>query len=463
MASQVEIEATERGWRAMTKQRSRLQNERPRSHIVHFSRLHGRATALRAASRAMRAGRACERGGDLTRALWHYSTAAAQAPGHSAPHMAAGGVHQTIGLNTGRFSAAAAAFSRACRCDPTNPDAWHALGCAQFLRGRFRESAAAHARAAQLLHTMAADPAEVAEEIVTEATSGFHGAGDEETGLGVAIEAYDRALAVCPGHSTAGTQRAAAFWRLVHLQAVLLHPFKHKVVRPYKQYTLPAAEERGGSAGGNPLHTAHCVHWASAAECADVIAAAEAAGRWDSARHSDYPTVDIEVSTVRPIHEWFVPGLQTTVLPTMAKLFEIAADRLIPRDVFVVKYSGDGRPGLPLHRDSCTLSFNVQLSDPEDFRGGGTRLESLGVTIRPSRVGDVLLHSGQMLHGGECVSRGVRYILVGFVEVAGASGGPSVREQIAEENRSRGMEDDPDDPTLDHARLKRYWDAIQGV
>lgn len=66
-----------------------------------------------------------------------------------------------------------------------------------------------------------------------------------------------------------------------------------------------------------------------------------------------------------------------------------------------IRYSSDGQPSLPLHRDACTLSFNVLLCSPRDFVGGGTRLESLGVTIRPDRIGDVFMHSGQMLHGGK--------------------------------------------------------------
>ena len=80
-----------------------------------------------------------------------------------------------------------------------------------------------------------------------------------------------------------------------------------------------------------------------------------------------------------------VPRLQSTLLPTMAALFELPVSRLLAREVFVVKYSADagGQPSLPLHRDKYSLSFNVLLSDPAWFEGGGTRLESLGVTVRP--------------------------------------------------------------------------------
>jgi hypothetical protein len=84
------------------------------------------------------------------------------------------------------------------------------------------------------------------------------------------------------------------------------------------------------------------MHWATRDDCAKVIAAAEASGAWQSARHTDYATFDIDVSTVRSLHEWLVPRLQSTLLPTMANLFGVPLCRLAARDVFVVKY------GVPL-------------------------------------------------------------------------------------------------------------------
>lgn len=121
---------------------------------------------------------------------------------------------------------------------------------------------------------------------------------------------------------------------------------------------------------------------------------------------------------------------------------------LVLRELFVVKYEaasgGDGssvdrtptsedsdgggsggatgqdtkQAGLRLHRDGHLLSFSILLSEPHgvDFDGGGTRLETIGLSVCPEHAGDVFMHSGRMLHGGTAVTRGVRYIIVGFVE-----------------------------------------------
>ena len=123
----------------------------------------------------------------------------------------------------------------------------------------------------------------------------------------------------------------------------------------------------------------------------------------------------------------------------MAALFELPVSRLLARELFVVKYSADagGQHSLPLHRDKYSLSFNVLLSDPSWFEGGGTRLETLGVTVQPEQAGDVFMHCGQMLHGGATVTKGVRYILVAFVEIMNPS--------IAEEVSAATAEDDDDD------------------
>lgn len=68
-----------------------------------------------------------------------------------------------------------------------------------------------------------------------------------------------------------------------------------------------------------------------------------------------------------------------------------------------------------MHLDDSEISFNLLLSDPDDFRGGGTAIEAAGnATVRPRR-GEVLTHYGGLRHAGRPVSRGTRYILAGFV------------------------------------------------
>ena len=84
-------------------------------------------------------------------------------------------------------------------------------------------------------------------------------------------------------------------------------------------------------------------------------------------------------------------------------------------------------------KDYSELSFNLLLSPPTSFEGGGTGFltapatardgadiegedEAEVMVARPER-GEMLSHFGQLLHAGQPVVSGTRYILAGFVAV----------------------------------------------
>ena len=72
--------------------------------------------------------------------------------------------------------------------------------------------------------------------------------------------------------------------------------------------------------------------------------------------------------------------------------------------------------GLEPHKDGSAYSFNLLLSSPSDFEGGGTAFELLGWE-KPLSVGrgEALLHEGGLMHCGVPVRSGLRYVLVGFL------------------------------------------------
>ena len=134
------------------------------------------------------------------------------------------------------------------------------------------------------------------------------------------------------------------------------------------------------------------------------------------------------------------------------------------QDAFVVRYDAAGQDGLATHTDDSELSFNLLLSDPAAFEGGGTAFHrppprepsqrddraaatdgaaadagavgalmrddagstdededdldeasSIVCTVRPER-GEMLSHYGRLRHEGRPVVGGApRYILAGFV------------------------------------------------
>ena len=176
---------------------------------------------------------------------------------------------------------------------------------------------------------------------------------------------------------------------------------------------------------------AHC-EWLLS--CASATAARHG---WQRHRHPFHPTTDIPASDVTPAcYAWLRALLDRNVLPAMCRRYETA--QLWVHEAFIVKYeaanaaagaeagddNGDGedarRAGLGFHRDGTLLSCVVLLNEPSDFEGGGTIFApsddgGAARTYRPAR-GDCLCASGQVRHGAVPVTRGVRYVLVAFVE-----------------------------------------------
>lgn len=84
----------------------------------------------------------------------------------------------------------------------------------------------------------------------------------------------------------------------------------------------------------------------------------------------------------------------------------------------MVRYDADNQSYLKRHTDSGDISFNVLLNS--DFTGGGTRFWNRAsnghYTVNPT-PGDVILSNAMIKHEGVKIDSGVRYILVGFVNV----------------------------------------------
>ena len=153
-----------------------------------------------------------------------------------------------------------------------------------------------------------------------------------------------------------------------------------------------------------PLHSSHLCHFLSDEEAQWVVTEAETftvsgGGDWLTDRHAQYATTDFAVEDCPTLRNWWNPRIEETVLPTLAKLYDVARSDLELDDLFIVKYEaseaadaglGGGRGGgageaggerpsratqdrLANHHDDTLLSFSVLLSDPHrDFEGGGT-------------------------------------------------------------------------------------------
>lgn len=143
-------------------------------------------------------------------------------------------------------------------------------------------------------------------------------------------------------------------------------------------------------------------------------------GGWTKTRHKNYPTTDLPVKSINSIS---IPIYNLTVmniLPLIAKHYKMNLFFLNIVDLFVIKYDVNGQDHLNKHRDGSIISFNILLND--EFEGGGTIIDHINddegttETLYTSEKGDLFIHSGKLLHGGNKITSGCRYILVGFVE-----------------------------------------------
>jgi hypothetical protein len=87
---------------------------------------------------------------------------------------------------------------------------------------------------------------------------------------------------------------------------------------------------------------------------------------------------------------------------------------VVIHDAFVVRYSHGEQNHLPLHQDESSHSITMALNDDSDYEGGGTYFEALGGVVRPP-AGRALLFDGQLVHGGDPITKGTRYIIAAFL------------------------------------------------
>lgn len=137
-------------------------------------------------------------------------------------------------------------------------------------------------------------------------------------------------------------------------------------------------------------------------------------GGWTTSRHYAVPTNDVPIHQVPKVLDWFQQWMNTRVQALLREQFQTSR-RFYVHDAFLVRYSAAAKSRfLPLHYDESTHSMVLALND--NFEGGGTYFYNVDKTIAPSATGSLVTFRGnQMLHGGNVVTKGVRYILAVFM------------------------------------------------
>jgi len=134
---------------------------------------------------------------------------------------------------------------------------------------------------------------------------------------------------------------------------------------------------------------------------------------WKKMRHDKYSTVDINVNEIPNIFSYIISCFSS--IWEKVKQFYCLDDQIQGNiiDIFIVKYSENGQKELGIHKDEGFFTFNILLNN--NFEGGGTFFED-GVTVK-LEIGDLLVHSGNINHSGKPITKGSRYVLVGFFDI----------------------------------------------
>jgi hypothetical protein len=210
-----------------------------------------------------------------------------------------------------------------------------------------------------------------------------------------------------------------------------------------------------------PFQDGHLLHRTtrqvfSFQECQQIIAEAEKVAseiEWTRSRHGNFPTTDLPLVELPYTLRFLRIALEERLYPLLRAQFgQYLPDqkRLRVADGFVVKYEAmGGQTELKPHRDGSVLSFNVALNPGKcrnratrryadsfpfpftlhyltlswelpatEYEGGGTWFSSLNDVIKINQ-GQVISHASALLHGGQGITRGRRYILVAFVILEG--------------------------------------------
>lgn len=107
-----------------------------------------------------------------------------------------------------------------------------------------------------------------------------------------------------------------------------------------------------------------------------------------------------------------VEALTANVVETLHTLYSNKAVRMDGNQPHILKYCEHHR-GVELHHDRCDVTVQLMLSASSDYAGGGTRFPNLAQVVRLEQ-GEMLLHPGSLVHGGDEITSGKRYILVWF-------------------------------------------------
>lgn len=135
--------------------------------------------------------------------------------------------------------------------------------------------------------------------------------------------------------------------------------------------------------------------------------------KWTRKRHLNHPTTDIPIKSTK-VQKF----IQDNIFTLIEKYYTVDKELIEINDLFIVKYECSGQNFLEKHYDENVFSFVILLNENTEFDGGGTGIYSpWSYQECHLSKGDIMIHPGFLYHQGIPITRGVRYILVGFLDI----------------------------------------------
>ena len=152
--------------------------------------------------------------------------------------------------------------------------------------------------------------------------------------------------------------------------------------------------------------------------CRMIREEAEYSNSWTINRHEYYPTTDMVLQTIG-MHDIYMEILREYVMPVGIHMWALEGEGWdnLNSENFLAKYVPDAQGHLSIHHDSSDLTCLVQLSDLDEYEGGGTWFRRQKQLLK-TPIGYVTLHPGNITHkhGARAVTKGARYIIVSFMK-----------------------------------------------
>jgi len=151
--------------------------------------------------------------------------------------------------------------------------------------------------------------------------------------------------------------------------------------------------------------------------CRMIREEAEHSNSWTVDRHENYPTTDMVLQTIG-MHDIYMEILREFVMPVSIYMWALEGEGWdnLTTENFLARYTPDAQGHLSIHHDMSDITCLVQLSDLDEYEGGGTWFRRQRKLLK-NGIGYVSIHPGNITHkhGARAVTDGTRYIVVSFM------------------------------------------------